>query len=274
MPEIVFPPVEPTRNRSFLESSEGRSIRILSEYMEPYQRLSNFRVRDTIVFFGSSRILSPNAVSSLLDEAKAIDNERVLRKAEMAQRMSEYYNEARLLSRKLTVWSKKLERVRSRFVICSGGGGGIMEAANRGASEERGLNMGLGIELPYEQEINPYITRHLAFNFRYFFMRKFWLINMAKAFIFFPGGFGTIDELFEVLTLMQTGKIDKNIPLVLFGKEYWDSIVNFDSLVHHGMISNDDLDLIFHTSSIDEAFEYISSSINDLLKETTEEEET
>ena len=162
----------------------------------------------------------------------------------------------------MTEWSKRLGDSGRRFVVCSGGGPGIMEAANRGASEAKGLNVGLNITLPFEQIDNPYITRELNFQFHYFFMRKFWFVYLAKALVIMPGGFGTLDELFETLTLRQTGKIKKPMPVVLFGKAYWNSVINFDALVEHGTIDAKDLELFFSTDSVDEAFNYLTEQLS------------
>ncbi len=192
------------QNPGFLSSKDARALRILSEYLEPKARFDHYRVDDTIVFMGSARIKSPEAAEEMLRKAKAgKDRER----AEMALKMSAYYEAARELASRLTQWSKELDQVERRFVVCTGGGPGIMEAANRGAAEARGVNVGLTISLPVEEFDNPYVTRELAFHFHYFFMRKFWFSYLAKAVIVFPGGFGTLDELFELLTLVQTRKM-------------------------------------------------------------------
>jgi uncharacterized protein (TIGR00730 family) len=172
-----------------------------------------------------------------------------------------YYEKTQELSRRLTEWSKSLEGTDRRFVICSGGGPGIMEAANRGASDAKGENIGLNISLPFEQNDNPYITRRLSIEFHYFFMRKFWFSYLAKAVVVMPGGFGTLDEFMEVLTLVQTGKIKKRMPIVLFGKSFWDRVINFDALVEFGTISPGDLDLFLRTDSVDEAFEYLTKEL-------------
>jgi len=171
--------------------------------------------------------------------------------------MSRYYEDARELARRLTEWSKQLADDERRFVVCTGGGPGIMEAANRGASDAKGLNVGLTISLPQEEFDNRYVTRELSFRFHYFFMRKFWFAYLAKALAVFPGGFGTLDELFELLTLVQTKKMRKPMPIVLFGTEFWRDVVNFDALVRHGTIDARDLELVHRTDSVDEAFEWI-----------------
>lgn len=204
--------------QSFLESEAARPLRILAEYLEPLARFQQAGVHDTIVFFGSAR-LKPDGP------------------------LGRYYEDARELARLITEWSKSLPTHEHRYVICSGGGGGIMEAANRGASEAAGKTIGLNISLPHEQRPNPYITHELLFEFHYFFMRKLWFAHLARALIAFPGGFGTLDELMEILTLVQTHKLSRDIPVVLYGASYWKEIVNFDALRRHGMIDAADLEL-------------------------------
>jgi uncharacterized protein (TIGR00730 family) len=204
--------------RSFLESDSARPLRILAEYLEPLARLQQAGIHDTIVFFGSAR-LKPDGP------------------------LGRYYEDARELARLITEWSKSLPTHEHCYVICSGGGGGIMEAANRGASEAAGKTIGLNISLPHEQAPNPYITRELLFEFHYFFMRKLWFAHLARALIAFPGGFGTLDELTEILTLVQTHKLSRDIPVILYGESYWREIVNFEALSRHGMIDAADLEL-------------------------------
>jgi len=213
-----------------MHGKEARALRILAEYLEPKSRLDAEGVEDTIVFFGSARLA----------------------------RGSAWYEAARSLSFRLTQWSKGLDpAAQRRFLVCTGGGPGIMEAANRGASEAHGRNVGLKISLPREESINAHVTRELAFHFHYFFMRKFWLAYMAKAVIVFPGGFGTLDELFEVLTLVQTKRMTKPMPIVLFGTEYWREVINFDALVRHGTIDAADVNLVRRTDSVDEAYDWL-----------------
>ena len=207
-------------NQAFLDSDDARPLRILAEYLEPMQRFRRARVRDTIVFFGSARILPDGP-------------------------LRRYYDDARELARLVTAWSKGLTSHAHKYVICTGGGGGIMEAANRGASDAGGRTVGLNILLPREQRPNRYITRELSFEFHYFFMRKLWFAHLARALVVFPGGFGTLDELMEILTLSQTRKLARRIRVVLYGSSYWNEIVNFDALVRHGMIDAEDLGL-FH----------------------------
>ncbi|MDH4094887.1 MAG: TIGR00730 family Rossman fold protein [Betaproteobacteria bacterium] len=243
------------QNPSFLNSKDARPLRILSEYLEPKSRFDRFKVEDTIVFMGSARILSREAAEEMARKGRAGDGDAA--KAETVLKMSAYYEAAREFAFRLTNWSKALDREERRFVVCTGGGPGIMEAANRGAAEAKGLNVGLTISIPVEEFDNPYVTRELAFHFHYFFMRKFWFAYLAKAVIVFPGGYGTLDELFELLTLVQTRKMRKPMPIVLFGTEYWREIVDFDALARHGMIDPKDVELVHRTDSVDEAFDWV-----------------
>jgi uncharacterized protein (TIGR00730 family) len=229
-------PVKAYRNPEFMHSQAARGLRILAEYLEPKSRLEAEGVEDTIVFFGSAR----------------------------ARPDSPWYEAARTLAFRLTHWSKGLDpAMQRRFVVCTGGGPGIMEAANRGASEARGRNVGLTISLPREEAANPHVTRELAFHFHYFFMRKFWLAYMAKAVIVFPGGYGTLDELFEMLTLVQTRRMTKPMPIVLFGTEYWGEVVNFDALVRHGTIDAQDVNLVHRTDSVDDAYDWLTRRLTE-----------
>jgi uncharacterized protein (TIGR00730 family) len=230
-------------------------LRILSEYLEPKSRFDHFKVDDTIVFMGSARIKSREAAEEMVRKARAGDGGA--EKAQTALKMSAYYEAAREFAFRLTNWSKELDRNERRFVVCTGGGPGIMEAANRGAAEAKGMNVGLTISIPVEEFDNPYVTRELAFHFHYFFMRKFWFAYLAKAVIVFPGGYGTLDELFELLTLVQTRKMRKPMPIVLFGTEYWREIIDFDALARHGMIDPQDIALVHRTDSVDEAYDWI-----------------
>jgi uncharacterized protein (TIGR00730 family) len=243
------------RNEAFLNSRDGRTLRILAEYLEPKSRFERENVDDTVVFMGSARTLPREQAEAALKKAEAEGGD--LAAAQMALKMSAYYEAARTLANRITLWSKALDTPEKRFVVCTGGGPGIMEAANRGASEARGTNVGLTISLPLEEFDNPYITRGLGFHFHYFFMRKFWFYYLAKAVIVFPGGYGTLDELFELLTLVQTHKMRKPMPIVLFGTEYWREIVNFEALVRHGMINAADVSLVHRTDSVDDAYEYL-----------------
>jgi uncharacterized protein (TIGR00730 family) len=251
-----FRPIKAYRNEAFLGGRSARALRILSEYVEPESRFDELRIRDTIVVFGSARILSREAALAQLERARAEGLD--LRQAEMRLSMSRYYEETRELARRLTVWSKGLEGTQRRFVICSGGGPGIMEAANRGASEAKGENIGLNISLPFEQSGNSYITRRLAFEFHYFFMRKFWFAYLAKAIVCMPGGFGTLDEMMEIVTLVQTLKIRKKIPIVLYGSEYWDEVIKFGPMVEYGTISAEDVQLFHRSDSVEDAYAYVT----------------
>ena len=251
--------VKAYRNEEFLSGRDGRPIRILAEYLEPAARFEEQSVSDTIVFFGSARLLPRDEAQDALNEARKAGGD--VEAAEQLLDMSRYYESSRELAARLTHWSKELEDHRRRFLICTGGGPGIMEAASRGASEAKGLNIGLNISLKFEQFANPYVTRNLAFEFHYFFTRKFWFAYLAKAIIAMPGGVGTLDELFETLTLMQTGKIRKKVPIVLYGKEFWDRVVDFQALVDFGTINAEDLDLFYRADSVDDAFEYLTSEL-------------
>lgn len=261
MYEIKFPPLKAYENKGFLDDDMSRPVKILSEYIEPYERIKHFCITDTIVFFGSARILSPEEAESNYNDLLLSNNPKLIEEAKMKLEMSEYYRQAYLLSKRVTEWSKTVSQSKTNLIICTGGGGGIMEAANRGASAARGINIGMNINLPMEQHVNQYVTRHLAFQFNYFFMRKFWLVKQARAFIVFPGGFGTLDELFEIITLHQTGRLDEGIPIVLFGKEFWDELINFDTIFKYQMASVSDLDNILLTSDIDEALEFVKDSV-------------
>jgi uncharacterized protein (TIGR00730 family) len=254
MPAPSKGPQHAYHNQDFLNSKDARILRILAEYVEPKSRFERHRVDDTIVFMGSARIPSKETAEALVRDAKApADVER----AQMQLKMSVYYEAARELARRFTEWSKKLGEDERRFVVCTGGGPGIMEAANRGAAEAQGLNVGLTISIPKEEFDNQYVTRDLAFHFHYFFMRKFWFAYLAKAVLVFPGGFGTLDELFELLTLVQTGKLRKPMPIVLFGVEYWKEIIDFKALARHGTINEADIELMYPTDSVDEAYDWV-----------------
>ena len=242
-------------NKAFLDGPDARSLRILAEYLEPKSRFDNYKVDDTVVFMGSARTPSPEQAEDLARAAARgeVDPAVARRAAEMAV----YYDAARSLAYRLTEWSQGVDRRERRFVVCTGGGPGIMEAANRGAAEAGGVNVGLRISIPVEEFDNPYLTPDLTFNFHYFFMRKFWFSYLAKAVIVFPGGFGTLDELFELLTLVQTGKMKKPLPIILFGENYWRDVVDFDALVRNGMIGPLDPDLMIRTNSVDEAYDIV-----------------
>jgi uncharacterized protein (TIGR00730 family) len=247
---------EAYRDEAFLNSRAARSLRILSEYIEPQSRFEHFQIEDTIVFMGSARLLSREQAEQALQVAQQRGDD--VSQAEKGLEMSAYYEAARELAYQLTTWSKQLPAEAQRFVVCTGGGPGIMEAANRGASEAQGLNVGLTISIPIEEFDNRYVTRELSFHFHYFFMRKFWFAYLAKAVVVFPGGFGTLDELFELLTLRQTQKMRKHLPIVLYGSAYWQEVINFDALIRHGMINPDDVQIFHVTDSVDDAFTYLT----------------
>ena len=230
------------KNLEFLMSPEARTIRILSEYSEPRQRFTRLGVQRAIIFFGSARLQPGNA-----NTPDGVD----------------YYEAARELAGRVAQWTLQAHPHDARYHICTGGGPGIMEAANRGAYEtDPELSVGFNISLPFEQGVNAYIDDHFAFEFHYFFMRKFWFMNLAQGLVIFPGGFGTMDELFEVLTLVQTGK-SPEMPVVLYGKKFWEGLINFPMFVEQGLILQEDLDRIFITSDLDAALEHLKQELND-----------
>jgi uncharacterized protein (TIGR00730 family) len=251
-------------NPEFLDSEEARPLRILAEYLEPLRRFKAQNVQDTVVFFGSARIHSRERAQQLLDRlltgGSADDHPGVVR-GRRAVEWSRYYEEARELAGLLTSWSRSLDSVHHRFVVTSGGGPGIMEAANRGAAEAGGKTVGLNIKLPFEQGANRFITDGLNFEFHYFFMRKFWFAYLAKALIVFPGGFGTLDEMFEILTLMQTEKLAKQIQIILYGNEYWDRILQLEPMEDWGAIGDEDLDLLQRADTPQDAFELLKAHL-------------
>ena len=240
------------KNMGFLNSASARTLRILSEYLEPQSRLQWQEVKDTIVFFGSARFCDTETAGRRLAEANTADE---IRQAKRMQASIRYYEEARRLSSMLAKWSMTLPRDGHRFLICSGGGGGIMEAANRGANEAGARSVGFNITLPQEQEPNPYITPELSFQFHYFFMRKLWFAYLAKALIVFPGGYGTLDELMELLTLVQTRKIQKPILILVYGSDYWEKLINFDVMEEAGTISPSDRRLFHFVDTPEQAFD-------------------
>src|SRR5512140_1394470 len=249
----------------FLNSPDARVIRMLAEFLGPQRRFRQEHVRDTIVFFGSARIKPKTEATARVREVRKLlrgvtrytrAQLHLLRAAEIQLEMSRYYEDTVELARLLTAWSKKLPES-NRFVVCSGGGPGIMEAANKGACMAKGKSIGLNISLPFEQNANPYLTKRLNFEFHYFFMRKLWFVYLAKALIVFPGGFGTLDELMEVLTLLQTNKIKKKMAVVIYGSEYWKKVIDFDEMVNHGLVTRSDLDLFKFIDTPEEVFEYL-----------------
>jgi uncharacterized protein (TIGR00730 family) len=270
-PQSTQKAAEPAYDRpEFLTSPGARPLRILAEYMQPQLRLRQERVHDFVVFFGSARILSREAAEWELQEAQhklkqtqTKEARAALEAAKHKVKMSRYYEEARELAKRLTEWSMGLAVERARFVICSGGGPGIMEAANRGAAEAGGRTVGLGITLPMEQLPNGYITEALNFQFHYFFMRKYWFAYLGKALVVFPGGFGTLDELFEILTLIQTGKIVKKMVVLMYGRKYWERVLNLQTLVEEGMINAVDLELFQFADTPEEAFEKVKCGLEE-----------
>lgn len=258
-------PEKAYKNLDFLNSTHAREIRMLAEFTEPKSRFNKFNILDTVVFFGSARIKSRKDALKNLKELKKKENlksnvySKKLKDAEKQVEMSRYYEEAAELAKRLSLWSMQLPKIEGkRFIVCSGGGPGIMEAANKGAIQAKGHSIGLNISLPFEQTVNDFVEPELAFEFHYFFMRKFWLVYMAKALIAFPGGFGTLDELMEVLTLIQTKKIKKEMKVIVYGKEFWTRIINFELLIEDGVISREDLKLFDFCDTVDEAFEKIT----------------
>jgi len=255
-------------DHSFLKSEEARPIRLLAEYFEPQRRFKLQNIQDTVVFFGSARIHSREAAQQALDElvkrhavGGSRDVDEILARGRRAVEWSRYYEDARQLARMLTEWSRGLDTTHHRFVVTSGGGPGIMEAANRGASDAGGKTIGLNISLPHEQGPNAYITDGLHFEFHYFFMRKFWFAYLAKALVIFPGGFGTLDEMFEILTLMQTEKLAKQIQIILYGSEYWDPILHMKPLVEWGAITDRDVDLLTRADAPETAFQLLRAHL-------------
>ncbi len=255
-----------------MESTPARPIRILAEYLHPLAELKTQGIGDTIVMFGSARIESHEVTQARLTRLKKTETSRLsaverkqhraaLHQARSAVEMSRYYEEARALSHKITSWASTLGPKPRRFVVCSGGGPGIMEAANRGAYEAGGKSIGLSIELPHEQFDNSYISPELSFNFHYFFMRKLWFAQIAKALIVFPGGFGTMDELWEMLTLLQTGKLSRRNIILIYGRKYWDEVLNWKAMLRWGTINEDEYKLLRFADNVDEAFELIRASL-------------
>jgi uncharacterized protein (TIGR00730 family) len=257
------------RDALFMESVAARPVRILTEYLDPLVRLRREEVGDTIVMFGSARIVGRDRALAHLRRLKSLKGKQTprrrlaLRDARAALSMSRYYEEARELAHRITAWSLTLGEHPRRFVICSGGGPGIMEAANRGAAEAGGKTVGLSIELPHEQWPNSYISPGLNFQFHYFFMRKLWFAQLAKALIVFPGGFGTMDELWEMLTLMQTGKLQRRNLILIYGRRYWHRVIDWREMLNWGTINRREYNLLQFADSVDEAFERIRSGLEE-----------
>ena len=248
-------------NPQFLNSPDGRILRVMSEYVEPLARFRREQIQDTVVFFGSARFLSAEDAGRAAKDIPASADTEVRKLAQASIDMARYYEDARRMAFLLSQWTANIPARRKRFVVTTGGGPGIMEAANRGAREAGAKTIGLNIRLPFEQYPNPYITPSLNFDFHYFFMRKFWFAYLAKALVIFPGGFGTMDELFEILTLAQTQKLAKKILVVIYGREYWERLVNFQAFVDAGTISAADLQLFKMVDTPEEGFEYLKDGL-------------
>lgn len=268
-------PIKAYKNLDFLTSDPARNIRVLCEMTEPGQRLQQANIQDTIVLFGSARTIpTPRAEAELRTIETELNNntspsaeqKAQHRRAQRNLRSAKYYDAAAELAEKLTNWSKELPAPNNeRFTICSGGGPGIMQAANKGAKDAGGRSIGFGISLPFEQGVNEYVSEELKFEFHYFFTRKYWFVSLAKALVAFPGGFGTLDELFETLTLVQTGKVKKLPPIILYGRAFWESIINFEALVEWGTISEEDIHLIQIVDSVEEAYKAIVQPLEKIL---------
>lgn len=243
-------------NRKFLHGRSARPLRVLAEFIEPEERLRKHGICNTIVFFGSAVSVDNSAFKKQTPDSAVAP--------EKAVRVSDAHESCLELAMRITAWSQKIEEPAKRFYVCSGGGSGIMEAANKGAELAGGKSVGFNITLPHEQSPNPYVSPELSFNFHYFFIRKFWFLYYAKALIGFPGGFGTMDEVFELLTLLQTGKILKPVPVVLFDKTFWNEVINFEALQKYGVIRPADLKLFRIIDDVDEAFEYITGQLEKL----------
>jgi uncharacterized protein (TIGR00730 family) len=265
-------PKAPHEDPAFLQSTPGRPLRILAEYIHPYVQLKKEGIGDTIVIFGSARILPRDRALTRYNRIKNVPARKIkaadrdkhraaVRRAKSLLDMSRYYEEARELSHRITAWAMTLGPRPRRFVICSGGGPGIMEAANRGAMEAGGKTIGLSIELPHEQFANAYISPELSFNFHYFFMRKLWFAQIAKALIVFPGGFGTLDELMEMLTLMQTRKLGEHNIILIYGQKYWNRVLDWQALVEAGTINEREYKMLQFADTVDEAFNHIRSGL-------------
>ncbi|HET6181198.1 MAG TPA: TIGR00730 family Rossman fold protein [Candidatus Sulfotelmatobacter sp.] len=256
------------QNEPFLDSPDGRVLRILAEYQEPLARFRREQIQDTVVFFGSARFQGRKDATKNLSNIEsnhaavsAGQLEKDLKRAHAGLDMARYYEDARKLAHMLTKWSIQIPARRHRFVVTTGGGPGVMEAANLGAHEAGGKSIGLNIQLPFEQHPNQFITPSLNFQFHYFFMRKFWFAYLAKGLVIFPGGFGTMDELFEILTLAQTDKLAKKILVVIYGSEYWNKIINFQAFVDAGAVSPEDINQFKFVDTPEDAFEFLKDGL-------------
>ena len=264
-------PPKAYKNAAFLNSRAARKIRVLCEMEEPEARFKEEHIEDTIVFFGSARSRSTEHAKAEMEavlarlggrEPETAEEKEALRRATALAKLAPFHDAATELARRMTLWSKSIHKKGRRFIICTGGGPGMMEAANKGAKDAAGASIGLGISLPFEQGINAYVTPDLAFEFHYFFVRKYWFAYWAKALVVFPGGFGTMDELFELMTLIQTRKISKTMPIVLFGSAFWNSVLNFEAYVEWGVISPQDLDLFKIVDTVEEAEAYLVGTLS------------
>ncbi|KAA3617384.1 MAG: LOG family protein [Calditrichaeota bacterium] len=256
------------KNNEFLNSKNARPLRIQAEYFEPFYRFRKHNIKATIVFFGSARILSKEEAVEKVDAAEKLHfkhvndkNKAALIQAQNDLKMSQYYEDAVELSKRITEWTLDEATKKQKYFVCSGGGPGIMEAANKGAVLANGRSVGLNVSLPMEQYPNPFITKELSFEFHYFFMRKYWFVYFAKAIVIFPGGFGTLDELMEALTLIQTKKVNKKMPIIIFGKDYWTDVLNLDALVKWGTISEEDLQLFNFVDTVEEAMNILEDRL-------------
>lgn len=262
-------------NSEFLHSPAARNLRVLSEFEEPEHRFRKAKVRDTIVFFGSARSIPSAVAKERLAEVESrkpvkgtahemsMWNEEVIR-AQHAVKLGRYHDDGVTLARMMTEWSKSIPGRTRRFIVCTGGGPGMMMAANQGASEADGHSVGLNISLPFEQEPNPFITDHLNFEFHYFFIRKYWFAYLAKAMVVLPGGFGTCDELFEILTMVQTKKTRKDLPFVVYGRDFWRELIDFEAMVRWGVVSEADMGLFKIMDSPEEAYEYLTTRLTQI----------
>ncbi len=261
-------PPKAYRNLDFLHSRDARSIRILAEYYEPLSRFQKYGIENSIVFFGSARSTDLKSAKKDIEKFRVHLEKEQLPEKEIEIRinrrlkLAEYYEDAVKLSEKLTLWTLDKKTGKQEYYICSGGGPGMMEAANKGAHKAGGKSIGLNISIPMEQYPNRYISEELMFEFHYFFIRKFWFIYLAKALVVFPGGFGTMDELMEVITLIQTQKLTRRLPIVIYGSDYWNDVLNLNALVQWGTISHKDLDLIYFADEVDTAFDYLVKNMD------------
>jgi uncharacterized protein (TIGR00730 family) len=266
----VSKPQKAYKNLTFLNSPAARHIRLLCEYEEPRDRFHRAGVRDTIVIFGSARVKPREVAARMVGDAHQSGDAAAIRAADTALRLSRYYDDTVELSRRLTEWSLKRPKSHRQFLICTGGGPGIMEAANRGAAMvPGGRNVGLGISLPFEEKVNDFVTPDLGFEFHYFFMRKYWFAYLAKAMVIMPGGYGTFDEMTEILTLRQTRKITKTLPMVLYGSEYWDEVLDVEAMIRWGTIAEKDRELMHKSDTVDDAFDYLTHALEQSEQENS-----